>query len=233
MGSTGSWVCLRPMAPDVVEGWLLPPGERLNLARVCALLPSAIAGGTNVRLTVLEDGLWVDDRGGRRGVYVPLLESTELSVGDELLVGRTLIRILPVATQPTAISPADLTRPDGSTARMRLAIQSVFSGPVTVVEVEDDEAVIGGSDGDVVVVDDPDMSAVHALLQVTPTGVQVTDLDSCEGTFRRARHGEVVPLGFPMVVDHILLTTERFYPADTAPFEERLTQIPGAYRQSA
>lgn len=223
LNETDAWVCLRPLEPDTVQGWVLPTGDKLNLAKVCALLPSAVAGGTNVRLTVVPDGLWVDDRGGRRGVYLPLLGEEELEVGDEVLVGRTLIRI--VATEErrpeTVVEGADaLTRPDigrknvtalpGSNLRFRLLIQSVFNGPVSCVDVEDDEVVVGAEDGDVVIVDDPEMSPVHALLVLTPTGLRVTDLDSREGTFRRARHGEVIPLGYSMVIDHTLLTSERF-----------------------
>ncbi len=208
-----SWVCLRPLGRGAARGWVLPSSSTLDLRRVSARLSTCIAGGSDVRLAARADGLEVDDRQERRGVYLPLLGPTELRVDDEILVGRTLIRVVSATApedQTVADAPSSERDAIASTLQVRLLIQSMFSGPSTVVDVEASEIVIGADDGDVVVGDDPDMSGVHVRLVASPNGLVAVDLDSREGTFRRARHGEVIPLGHPMVVDESLLTSERF-----------------------
>lgn len=174
-------------------------------------------GVANLGLMACEGGLRVIDRGADVGIYLPLLGEPVLRLGDELLIGNTRLRLV-TAREAAAEDPSyqetvveadtvDATR--NYKMRPCLSIQCRSGGPSTVVELGEGETIIGSEEGDIVIVDDADISGEHVRLIASDFGVRVQDLGSVEGTFRRARFGEVIPLGHPMVVGQMLLTSER------------------------
>ena len=214
-------VRVRPIESAVPMGWNVREGEVLDIA-ACVGLHDEDGEVAELGLMGCEDGLRVVDRGCELGIYLPVLGEPVLRLGDELLIGNTRLRLVTAreaadqdpSYQETVVEadtmPLDSTR--HYSMRPCLSIQSRFGGPSTVIELPEGETIIGGDDGDVVIVDDPHISAEHVRLVASDFGVRIEDLGSVEGTFRRARFGEVVPLGHPMVVGQMMLTSERVQP---------------------
>jgi pSer/pThr/pTyr-binding forkhead associated (FHA) protein len=127
----------------------------------------------------------VEDLRSLNGTFVRLRGPRALSSGDEVRLGRQLLRVepLPHAVEGTGARPWGSADPG---YRVRLVQVLEGGGVGEVFPLADGESVVGREAGDVTFPSDRYVSARHARLEVTPTGVMLTDVGSSNGTFVRA-----------------------------------------------
>jgi pSer/pThr/pTyr-binding forkhead associated (FHA) protein len=130
--------------------------------------------------------LQVEDLGSVNGTYVRLKGSHPLAVGEELRLGRQLLRLEPLP-RPAAADERGV-RPWGSPdagARLRLTQLLDGGGLGEVFPLQPGENAVGREVGDVTFPADRYVSARHARLVVEDGGVTLADLGSSNGTFVR------------------------------------------------
>jgi pSer/pThr/pTyr-binding forkhead associated (FHA) protein len=126
----------------------------------------------------------VEDLGSVNGTYLRLRGTHRVSVGEELRIGRQLVRLEPLP-RPAPAAERD-GRPWGSTdagATLRLAQLLDGGGVAEVFPLRPGENTVGRDAGDVTFPGDRYVSARHAILRVEPGGVTITDLGSSNGSF--------------------------------------------------
>jgi predicted component of type VI protein secretion system len=105
-------------------------------------------------------------------------------VGEELRLGRQLVRLEPLPRPAPGGEPAG--RAWGSTdsgATLRLAQLLEGGGVAEIFPLRPGENTIGRDAGDVTFPGDRYVSARHAIIRVDPGGVTITDLGSSNGSF--------------------------------------------------
>lgn len=138
----------------------------------------------HARFTRQGPALAVEDLGSVNGTYVRLKGSHPLGVGEEVRLGRQLLRLEPLprpaSTEERGVRPWG--SPDGG-ARLRLTQLLDGGGLGEVFPLRAGENAVGREAGDVTFPGDRYVSARHARLLVTEEGVTLTDLGSSNGTF--------------------------------------------------
>jgi pSer/pThr/pTyr-binding forkhead associated (FHA) protein len=130
--------------------------------------------------------LTVEDLGSVNGTYLRLKGSHPLGVGEEVRLGRQLLRLEPLPRPASAEERG--VRPWGSPdggARLRLTQLLDGGGLGEVFPLRPGENAVGREAGDVTFPGDRYVSARHARLLVADGGVTLTDLGSSNGTFVR------------------------------------------------
>jgi pSer/pThr/pTyr-binding forkhead associated (FHA) protein len=130
--------------------------------------------------------LRVEDLGSVNGTFVRIREPNRIAVGDELRVGRQLLRLEPLPRPP---APEEGTvrawgAPDPG-CRLRLAQLLEGGGLGEIFPLKPGENQVGREAGDIVFPGDRYVSARHASVGVHDQDVTVTDLGSSNGTFVR------------------------------------------------
>jgi len=136
--------------------------------------------------TVREGRLRLEDLGSTSGSFVRLRAPRSITFGDELRMGRQLLRLEPL---PREAPPPGEPRPWGSPdpgLRMRLVQLLEGGGTGEVYPLRLGANTIGRETGDVTFPADRYVSGRHARVDVTETAVTLTDLGSSNGTFLRA-----------------------------------------------
>jgi pSer/pThr/pTyr-binding forkhead associated (FHA) protein len=181
------------------------PGASFELADdgvVCGRTEGAVrlAGDPTVsprhaRFTRSGAGLRVEDLGSVNGTFVRLRSPRRLGVGDELRVGRQLLRLEPQPPAPPREPAA--ARPWGSAdpgCRLRLSQLLDGGGVGEVFPLREGENAVGRESGDVTFPSDRYVSSRHARLEVRGAEVTVSDAGSSNGTFVRiAGAAELAP----------------------------------------
>lgn len=159
---------------------------------------------------VLEGGaLRVEDLGSVNGTFLRLRAPRPLSVGDELRVGRQLLRLEPL---PRPSSPEDRgtrawgTRDPGY--RLRLSQLLEGGGVGDVFPLREGENLLGRETGDVSFPGDRYVSARHARLDVHAGGVTLTDTGSSNGTYVKIAGSTELSSGDQLLVGGQLLRVE-------------------------
>jgi pSer/pThr/pTyr-binding forkhead associated (FHA) protein len=142
-------------------------------------------------------GLILHVREGGQGTHVnarPVREKAILRVGDMVSVGNVLLAIKPdldsyVSSRlPPKSSPEEAMSEPNTETRYRMAppkaVLRGVSGPYfgKVIPVPGRLVIGRGSDCDLVL-DEPEMSRRHAMVEVTPAGIWLRDLGSSNGTY--------------------------------------------------
>jgi len=134
------------------------------------------------------------------GVYLRVQSAVDLTAGDQILVGKELLRFEPLVAEER--DPASLVehgvRLFGSTPREswgRLRQLTVAGTTRDVWHMVRPELVLGREEGDVTFPDDEFMSRRHAALRRTGAKVRLEDLQSSNGTFVRVRGESVLKAG--------------------------------------
>ncbi len=160
------------------------------------------------RFTTREDGTWVEDLGSVNGTFLRLRQPRPLAPGDEIRVGRQLLRLEPV---PRA-APADgAARPWGSADpgyRARLTQLLQDGGTGEVFPLRHGENAVGREVGHVSFPGDRYVSARHARLDLSDAGVLLTDVGSSNGTFLRLTGATRIAGGDQILVGMQLLRVE-------------------------
>jgi pSer/pThr/pTyr-binding forkhead associated (FHA) protein len=138
--------------------------------------------------------LQVEDLGSVNGTYLRLKAPHPLAVGEEIRLGRQLLRLEPL---PRPAAPEGGVRPWGSPdvgARLRLTQLLDGGGAGEIFPLKPGENGVGREAGDVVFPGDRYVSARHARIEVSETAVTLTDLGSSNGTFVKVLGAtEIVP----------------------------------------
>jgi pSer/pThr/pTyr-binding forkhead associated (FHA) protein len=131
--------------------------------------------------------LRVEDLGTENGTFVRLrVAPRRLGAGDEIRIGRQLLRVEPMPAGETAAAGGALPwgGPRGR-ARLRLVQLLEGGGAGEVFPLEPGEHIVGRDTGHVTFPDDRYVSARHALLTVSGDEVTIADAGSSNGTFVR------------------------------------------------
>ncbi len=148
----------------------------------------------------------VEDLGSVNGTYLRLRGSHRITVGEELRIGRQLVRVEPLP-RPAPGSDQD-GRAWGSVdpgATLRLAQLLEGGGVAEIFPLRPGENTVGRDAGDITFPGDRYVSARHAVIQVEPGGVTITDLGSSNGSFVKVVGGADLAPG-----DQLLLGAQLF-----------------------
>jgi hypothetical protein len=133
-----------------------------------------------------EDGaLRVEDLGSANGTFVRIREPRAVGAGEELRVGRQLLRLEPQPPRPAEEGGARAWGAPDPGCRWRLAQLLEDGGVGDVFPLRDGDNVLGREGGDVAFPRDRYVSGRHARLEVRADRVVLSDLGSSNGTFVR------------------------------------------------
>lgn len=150
-----------------------------------------------------ESGLVVRDLGSTNGSYVNgarIVEATEVHPGDELRFANLVVQVVgevqesavpqfPVAPAETHIAEFAPPGPEPVAAEpWRIVVRAGDDTGTEVAIPREGDLIVGRDPASGLVLTDPRVSGRHARLRLTTAGLEVTDLDSANGTLvRRAR----------------------------------------------
>jgi pSer/pThr/pTyr-binding forkhead associated (FHA) protein len=138
----------------------------------------------HARFTLRDGAAWVEDLGTVNGTFLRLRAPRPLSAGDELRLGRQLLRLDPMPRAPDG----DGARPWGSADpgyRARLTQLLEGGGTGEVFPLRDGENTVGRELAHVAFPGDRYVSARHARIDVGEAAIVVADLGSSNGTYAR------------------------------------------------
>jgi len=169
------------------------PGAWFALSRevtVCGrtggevLLPEDAAVSPRQAAFTLRDGrVRVEDLGSVNGTFLRLRAPRALALGDEVRIGRQLLRLEPL---PREASHGNDVTPWGSPDpgyRVRFAQILEGGGLGEMFPLRTGENLVGRESGDLTFPADRYVSGRHARVDVGEGGVTITDLGSSNGTF--------------------------------------------------
>ena len=190
-GAPATGLRLTAMRHDGVPGAVFPLdrpelvcGRTLGEIR---LGDDATVSPRHVRFVVRDGSVRAEDLGSVNGTFVRLRAPRTLTVGEEVRVGRQLLRLEPL---PRPAQPEDRgVRPWGARdlgSRLRLTQLLEGGGLGEVFPLRPGENVVGREAGEVIFPSDRYVSARHARIDVSGAQAVLTDLGSSNGTFVKA-----------------------------------------------
>ncbi|HVP68561.1 MAG TPA: FHA domain-containing protein [Anaeromyxobacteraceae bacterium] len=194
------------------------PGQVLELSKdvtLCGrkegdiLLPEDGSVSPRHASWTFRDGrLRLEDLGSASGSFVRIRGPRSITFGDEVRMGRQLLRLEPLPREAAAPGEA---RPWGSPDpgfRMRLVQLLEGGGTGEVFPLRLGANSVGREMGDVTFPGDRYVSGRHARIDVTETAVTVTDLGSSNGTFLRVTGPTDLAAGDQVLLGMQLLRVE-------------------------
>jgi pSer/pThr/pTyr-binding forkhead associated (FHA) protein len=130
--------------------------------------------------------LRVEDLGSVNGTFLRLKEPRRISVGEELRLGRQLLRLEPLPRPAHAEERG--VRPWGTPdagCRLRLSQLLEGGGLGEIFPLKEGENLVGRDAGEVTFPSDRYVSARHARIDVAGAEVTLTDVGSSNGTFAK------------------------------------------------
>jgi len=163
----------------------------------------------HARFTRQGGTLQVQDLGSVNGTYLRLKGSHRLSVGEEIRLGRQLLRLepLPRPDRPDERGVKSWGAPDAG-CTLRLAQLLEGGGLGEIFPLRPGENAVGREAGDVTFPGDRYVSARHAKLEVAADGVTLTDLGSSNGTFVKVHGSADLSPGDQLLVGTQLLRVD-------------------------
>ena len=158
--------------------------------------------------TVREGRIRVEDLGSASGTFLRVRAPRSLTFGDEIRMGRQLLRLEPMP-QP-GVNPAEAP-PWGSADpgyRARLVQLLEGGGLGEVIPLRSGANGLGRESGDVSFPGDRYVSGRHARIDVGEAAVTLTDLGSSNGTFLRVIGPTEIAAGDQVLVGMQLLRVE-------------------------
>jgi pSer/pThr/pTyr-binding forkhead associated (FHA) protein len=152
----------------------------------------------------------VEDLGSVNGTFVRLRKPHRLAVGDEVRLGRQLLRLEPVPRPASADVRPDV-HPWGAPDpghKLRLAQLLEGGGLGEIFPLRAGENTIGREAGDLTFAADRYVSARHARVDVDAEGIVVTDLGSSNGTFVKIGGSTPISAGDQLLVGSQLLRVD-------------------------
>jgi pSer/pThr/pTyr-binding forkhead associated (FHA) protein len=149
----------------------------------------------------------VEDLGTVNGTFLRIKGSQPLAPGEEVRLGRQLLRVEPLP-RPPAGGEARAWGPPDPGFKLRLAQLLDGGGLGEIHPLREGENVIGREAGDVVFPGDRYVSARHARIDLKGEAVTITDLGSSNGTFRRIAGPTPITPGDQLLIGAQLLKLE-------------------------
>ncbi|HET8540921.1 MAG TPA: FHA domain-containing protein [Anaeromyxobacter sp.] len=163
----------------------------------------------HVRFTRDGGALRVQDLGSVNGTFVRLRAPRRVSVGEEIRVGRQVLRLEPLPRPPGPAAGG--VRPWGTPdrgARFRLSQLLEDGGLGEVFPLHDGENVLGREAGDVTFPSDRYVSARHARIEVRGDEITLADTASSNGTFVKLAGTAELSAGDELLVGGQLIRVE-------------------------
>ncbi len=137
----------------------------------------------HARFTRRGDVLSVEDLGSLNGTFLRLREPRRIALGEEIRVGRQLLRLEPLPPPPAADRGVRAWGTRDAGCRYRLSQLLEGGGVGDVFPLRDGENAIGREGGDVTFPTDRYVSARHAMIGVAAGEITLGDAGSSNGTF--------------------------------------------------
>jgi hypothetical protein len=131
-------------------------------------------------------GLRVEDAGSVNGTFVRIREPHRIALGDEIRIGRQLLRLEPLPRPTPAEGAVRAWGAPDPGCRLRMAQLLEGGGLGEIFPLRPGENQVGREAGDLAFPGDRYVSARHARLDAAEQEVTVTDLGSSNGTFVKA-----------------------------------------------
>ena len=202
---------LVPMRQDGLPGTVVPIGEEpIVCGRTSGQLrfdDDPTVSPEHARFEFRGETLYAEDLGSLNGTFVRLRGPRPLLAGDEIRIGRQLLRVDPM---PHPIEGTG-ARPWGSTdAGYRARLVQLLEGGGTgeVFPLLLGENTIGREVARVCFPADRFVSAKHARIDVATTGMMLSDVGSSNGTFLRIAAPEPLAPGDQVLVGLQLIRVE-------------------------
>lgn len=210
VGPSARLIMLGPDGSPIGER-VLAPGETLPIGRAAGPPwdEDAYLDNNHGALTPLVEGIRADDFGSLNGVYVKLVDRTEIQSGDQFRVGQELLLYedLPEPT-PTDDGTERMGSPNpGYWGRLSLMVEPTVASQAYAIEGEG--ITIGREVGDITFPHDGYVSGSHCRIVGDDTGVWVEDLGSSNGTYMRVRSGTILPYGSLVLIGQKLFQLEQ------------------------
>jgi pSer/pThr/pTyr-binding forkhead associated (FHA) protein len=162
----------------------------------------------HARFTIRGEGVFVEDLGSLNGTFLRLRAPRPIASGDEVRLGRQILR---VEALPRPVEGGGGARPWGSPdpgypARLTQLLEGGGAGEV--FPLKRGENAIGREVGQVCFPADRYVSARHARIEVTDTGMLLTDVGSSNGTFVRVNGPTQVQVGDQILIGMRLLRVD-------------------------
>jgi pSer/pThr/pTyr-binding forkhead associated (FHA) protein len=129
----------------------------------------------------------VEDLGSVNGTFVRIRDSRRLGVGDEIRIGRQVLRIEPLP-RPSSAEEKGVRVWGGADPGYRLRLTQLLDGGGVgeVFPLRPEDNSVGRETGEITFPSDRYVSAHHARLEVHDDAVTLVDLGSSNGTFVKA-----------------------------------------------
>ncbi len=163
----------------------------------------------HARFTVASGTLRVEDLGSVNGTFVRLKEPRRLAVGEELRVGRQLLRLEPLPRPPQVDDHG--VRPWGTPDpgyRFRLSQLLEGGGLGEIFPLREGANVVGREAGEVTFPSDRYVSARHARIDVAGAEVTLADAGSSNGTYVKLSGATDLAAGDQLLVGAQLLRVD-------------------------
>jgi pSer/pThr/pTyr-binding forkhead associated (FHA) protein len=159
----------------------------------------------HARFALRADGVVVEDLGSANGTFLRVRATTPLAHGDEIRLGRQLLRVEPMPQGAAGTKPWGSADP-GYRARLMQLLDGGGMGEVFPLLAG--ENAIGREIGQVCFPSDRYVSARHARIDVSATGMTLSDLGSSNGTFLRLKAPAPVGPGDQVLIGMQLVRVE-------------------------
>ncbi len=201
---------LAPVCTDGSLGQQYPldhPGVIAGQKGEILLSDDPLVAPQHARLTQLGDGVYVEDLGSPRGVYLWLREPHRLKDGDTFQIGQQRLRFVAHGSDVSFLRKAS---PDRTMAFFANPAAAQLASLVKLnskdeetdhYELRGPKTSFGRSKGTYTFPDDPYLSATHAQIELHESHYFLEDLGSRNGTFARirkralARDGDTLMIG--------------------------------------
>jgi pSer/pThr/pTyr-binding forkhead associated (FHA) protein len=187
----------------------LPDGETVcgRSEGALRLGDDATVSPRHARFTLERGRLTVEDQGSVNGTYLRIQAPRRLAVGEEIRIGRQLLRLEPLPPGPDERGARPWGAPDPG-YRMRLSQLLEGGGVGEVFPLHEGENTVGRDAGEVTFPGDRYVSARHARVDVFGGAVTLTDVGSSNGTFVRIAGATPLEPGDQLLVGGQLLRVE-------------------------
>jgi pSer/pThr/pTyr-binding forkhead associated (FHA) protein len=162
----------------------------------------------HARFTLEGDRLTVEDLGTVNGTFIRIRAPHRLAVGEEIRLGRQLLRVEPRPRPPDTTGGTRAWGAPDPGFRLRLTQLLDGGGLGEIHPLREGENVVGREAGEVVFPGDRYVSARHAQIEVAGEILTLSDLGSSNGTFRRIAGPTVITPGDQLLVGAQLLKVE-------------------------
>lgn len=140
------------------------------------------------RFSFMGGRLLLEDLGSLNGIFRKVRGDMDLTFGDELRIGRQLLRLEPCKRPQLGDSPGPLSWGSPHPGHGALLQQLLLGGSIgDVFPLRPGENRIGRDEGEITFPGDRFVSGRHALLSVEEPSIRIRDLGSSNGTFIRIR----------------------------------------------